>query len=233
MSPSKNLRTTLRLTLAAAAIAVTGLAGCSNNDMSDMPGMDQGSGSPAVTTPSTSAGPSTASTPTSGTPTSGNPAAGPHNDADVMFATMMIPHHQQAIEMSGMILAKQDITAEVTELAQQIKAAQGPEISQMSGWLAGWGENPSPMTMDHDMGGGGMGDGMMTQAEMDALEQADGDGAARLFLKGMIKHHQGAITMAQKELVEGQNSEAKQLAQQIIDDQKAEITTMNQLYERI
>lgn len=124
----------------------------------------------------------------------------------------------------------------MTELARQIKAAQGPEITQMSGWLAGWGEDPSPMAMDHDMGGdmgGDMGDGMMTQAEMDALEQATGDGAARLFLKGMIKHHEGAILMAQEELADGQNTEAKQLAQQIIDDQLAEIATMNRLYERI
>ena len=146
-----------------------------------------------------------------------------------MFAQAMIPHHQQAVAMSDMILAKDGIDAKVTDLATQIKAAQAPEIAQMSGWLAGWGENPSPsMGMDHDMGGG-----MMSQADMDALDQATGEDAARLFLTGMITHHKGAITMAQNEVANGQNPEAIALAQKIITDQQAEITTMNQLLEQL
>jgi uncharacterized protein (DUF305 family) len=63
----------------------------------------------------------------------------------VMFAQHMIPHHQQAIEMSDMILAKQDIDPRVVELANQIKAAQGPEIEQMQGWLKQWGQPTMPM----------------------------------------------------------------------------------------
>ena len=146
-----------------------------------------------------------------------------------MFAQAMIPHHQQAVAMSDMILAKDGIDAKVTDLATQIKAAQAPEIAQMSGWLAGWGENPSPsMGMDHDMGGG-----MMSQADMDALDQATGKDAARLFLTGMITHHKGAITMAQNEVANGQNPEAIALAQKIITDQQAEITTMNQLLTQL
>ncbi len=66
------------------------------------------------------------------------PAAA-HNQADVMFAHMMIPHHQQAIQMSDMILAKQGVDSRVVDLAMQIKAAQGPEIDQMQGWLDQWG----------------------------------------------------------------------------------------------
>jgi uncharacterized protein (DUF305 family) len=105
---------------------------------------------------------------------------------------MMIPHHNQAIEMSDMLLAKSGIDPKVTALAQKIKAAQGPEVAQMSGWLAGWGQNPSPSMggmagMDH-------GDGTMSKVDMDALETATGDKAAQLFVTGMIKHHQGAIT---------------------------------------
>ena len=115
----------------------------------------------------------------------------PHNDADVMFAQHMIPHHQQAIEMADLLLAKDGINTQVSDLARQIKAAQAPEITRMSGWLAGWGENPSPsMTMDHDTGVG-----MMNQTDMDALEKATGDKATRLFLAGMIEHHTGAIAM--------------------------------------
>ncbi len=57
-----------------------------------------------------------------------------------MFAQMMLPHHSQAIEMSDMLLDKQDIPADVTALAEQIKAAQGPEIAQLESWLEQWGE---------------------------------------------------------------------------------------------
>ncbi len=104
-------RTTLRRSLAvAAALAVTGLTGCSTNDPSTMPGMDHGSsGSPSAASSSQAA--------------SATPAAGPHNDADVMFAHTMIPHHQQAIEMSDMILTKDAIDPQVSDLAEQIKAA--------------------------------------------------------------------------------------------------------------
>lgn len=79
------------------------------------------------------------------------------------------------------------------------------------------------------MGGMGAGDGLMSQADMDALGQASGDDAARLYLTGMIKHHQGAVTMAQTELAQGQNPDAKKLAQSIVMTQKAEITEMNGL----
>ena len=78
-----------------------------------------------------------------------------------------------------------------------------------------------------------MGGGTMTRAEMEALGKASGDEAARLFLTGMIKHHQGAITMAEHELANGQNAEARQLAQEIITAQKAEIDKMNQLLRQL
>jgi uncharacterized protein (DUF305 family) len=78
-------------------------------------------------------------------PTTTSAAAEAHNQADVMFAQHMIPHHQQAIEMSDMILAKQDIDPRVVELANQIKTAQGPEIEQMQGWLKQWGQPTMPM----------------------------------------------------------------------------------------
>lgn len=203
---------TVRLAAAAVTVlAVTGSAGCSTNDSSPMPGMSgMGHGS---------------STASAAPPGSASPASGPHNQADVMFAQMMIPHHQQAIEMSDIILAKTGIDAAVTDLAAKIKAAQGPEITTMAGWLAEWGQNPSPST--------GMGGGMMSQADMDALRDADGDDAARLFLTGMITHHQGAIAMAKQELADGQNPDAKQLAQNIIDAQQAEIATMNTLLQNL
>jgi uncharacterized protein (DUF305 family) len=84
------------------------------------------------------------------------------------------------------------------------------------------------MGMDHDMGGG-----MMSQADMDALDQASGKDATRLFLTGMVTHHKGAITMAQEEVANGENPEAIALAKKIIADQQAEIDTMNQLLEQL
>jgi uncharacterized protein (DUF305 family) len=90
---------------------------------------------------------------TSASPTTTSAAAEAHNQADVMFAQHMIPHHQQAIEMSDMILAKQGIDPRVVELANQIKAAQGPEIEQMQGWLTQWGLPTMPMMPGMEMPG--------------------------------------------------------------------------------
>ena len=146
-----------------------------------------------------------------------------HNQADVTFATMMVPHHQQAIEMSDTLLAKQGVDARVTELAQKIKAAQQPEIDTMNGWLSTWGQKP-------DMGGMDMGgDGMMSQQDMDALKNASGADASTLFLTQMIQHHQGAITMATTETEQGKATDAVALAKTIAAAQTAEIATMKQL----
>ncbi|MEU1956068.1 DUF305 domain-containing protein [Nocardia rhamnosiphila] len=160
-----------------------------------------------------------------------------HNQADVMFAQMMIPHHSQAIEMSDMLLAKQGIPEPVTALASQIKAAQGPEIDQLTTWLGQWGqptEMPGDMPGHHDMpgmtgpGAGGM-EGMMSEQDMQALSAAQGTEAARLFSTQMITHHEGAIGMAQTEIEDGQFPDAVAMARTIVDTQQQEIDTMRQL----
>ncbi|PND56153.1 DUF305 domain-containing protein [Mycobacterium sp. ENV421] len=179
------------------------------------------------------------------------PAAA-HNQADMMFARMMIPHHRQAIEMSDMILAKQGIDARVVDLAKQIKAAQGPEIETMQGWLNQWGMpgmpgmdnmpgmNGTPSNAPSDHGGmhgsdmPGMDDvpgmeGMMSPADLQALQNAQGVEAGKLYLTQMIKHHQGAITMAQNEIKGGQFADAIALAKSIATSQQKEIDTMNQI----
>src|SRR3954453_19026180 len=115
-----------------------------------------------------------------------------HNDADMMFAQHMIPHHQQAVEMSDVVLGKQGIDPRVTQLATQIKAAQAPEIQQMQGWLSQWGTPAMPPMSGHDMPGM---QGMMSGADMTALQNARGVEASKLFLTQMIAHHEGAITM--------------------------------------
>ena len=127
-----------------------------------MEGMDMGQESSAAAAPTatteSSAEPSTdTSAEASAGASSGasDEAMAEHNDADVMFAQMMIPHHRQAVEMSEMILTKDGIDPQVTELATTIKDAQGPEIETMTGWLEAWGE---PMEPEGGMEGHDMGD---------------------------------------------------------------------------
>ena len=152
---------------------------------------------------------------------SASPAADVNN-ADMQFTMMMIPHHEQAVEMADMILAKDGIDKRVITLAEQIKAAQGPEIELMESWLDDWGTPMGDMDgMDHG--------GMMSDTDMQALEGATGAEASRLFLEQMIVHHEGAIEMAQTEVDNGQNVDAIALAENIIDSQTTEITTMEDI----
>ncbi|MHC9294092.1 DUF305 domain-containing protein [Mycobacterium sp. LTG2003] len=201
---------------AGALVAVAVAAGCSST----------------TETQPTAAGPSASVTASSSV--SAQPQA--HNDADVMFAQHMIPHHQQAVEMSDMLLAKQGVDPRVSELATQIKAAQGPEIEQMQGWLDEWGNPPRPPmpgghgNMDHGNMPGMEGmQGMMSEADMAALQNAQGVEAVKLFLTQMIAHHEGAITMAQDEIDDGQFPDAVEMARTIVTTQQQEIDTMRGL----
>jgi uncharacterized protein (DUF305 family) len=156
----------------------------------------------------------------------GSSESGEFSRADVMFAQMMIPHHEQAIEMSDLILAEDGASPEVVALAEQITAAQSPEIEQMESWLEEWGV--PAMRGDGHGAMGGMG-GMLSEAEMDALEAADGAEAERLYLEGMIEHHEGAIAMADQHQENGENAEALELTASIIESQTAEIELMQEL----
>ena len=179
------------------------LAACGNTGPTPgMPGMDHG-----------------------GNSSSPSGMAHPEVDAaDSMFVMMMIPHHEQAIEMSDMILAENDVDQAVLDLARQIKAAQAPEITLMKSWLKEWG-----MPSTGGMEGMDHGGGMMSDDDMAALEAASGSDAARLYLEQMIEHHQGAIDMAQDELDDGANADVLALAEQIVTSQTAEIARMEEL----
>jgi uncharacterized protein (DUF305 family) len=155
--------------------------------------------------------------------TSGADASTEANAADVMFAQMMIPHHEQALEMSAIVLAKHGVDPEVAELAEQIAAAQGPEIDQLEAWLDEWGAPRMPG--DHDMGM----DGMLTDAELDELEAADGASGSDLFLEQMIEHHEGAIDMAEAHQESGEHEGALELSAAIIETQAGEIERMREL----
>lgn len=163
----------------------------------------------------------------SSAPSASVSASSAANAADVMFTQMMIPHHEQAVVMSEAMLAKKDISAEVTTLATQIKNAQQPEIDQMKNWLNAWGAS------DHGNHSGHTGmDGMLTPAELDALRTAQGAEAEKLFLTGMIKHHEGAVAMAKQVRADGSAPAVRTLADAIISSQQAEIDQMKKLLAR-
>lgn len=157
----------------------------------------------------------------------GPPATGAKNDADVEFATMMIPHHAQAVEMADLAI-KGATDPKIKALAPKIKAAQSPEIARMSGWLTGWGA-PVPGAADDMSGMGGQAGGMMSAGQMADLGSATGSAFDRMWLQMMIEHHEGAVAMAKTGLAEGTNPEGKQLAQSIIDGQSGEIAEMKSI----
>lgn len=162
---------------------------------------------------------------------SGEEVSAEHNDADVMFAQMMIPHHQQAVEMSEMLLAKDDVPQETADFAQGVMDAQGPEIERMNAMLEAWGEDP--VTESDDMGDHGDMSGMMSEDDMNQLEDAAGADAAQLYLEQMIEHHEGAVEMAEEQVSGGENPQAVALAEQVIDDQETEITEMETMLDEM
>lgn len=199
----------------AAGLALSACGG--SDETSPMNGADHGS-TPMMSTSTSASTPAGAAT----------PAAGEHNDADVAFATEMIGHHRQAVDMAAMAGA-QAKSPQVKRLAAQIEAAQAPEIAQMTTWLTGWGAPAPTQGMHHS---GESMNGMMTMEQMDALSKAKGGAFDQIFLQGMITHHQGALTMATTELTSGANTEAKKLAQTIQDSQTREINLMKTLLQQ-
>lgn len=140
--------------------------------------------------------------------------------ADVMFAQMMIPHHQQAVDL-GAIAQNGEASPEVLALAKDISNDQTHEIEHMQSWLTAAGASEH---MDHEMAM----DGMLTEVELETLKAAKGAEFDRLFLEGMIAHHEGAISMAQA-VFDSKNSEVAELAALIIESQTKQIQYMKEL----
>jgi uncharacterized protein (DUF305 family) len=157
------------------------------------------------------------------------------NADDRAFATDMIPHHEQAIELSALV-PERSTNPELIALANQITAAQQPEINALRVFLVQWDENPednadgSDGSASHGAGGHhGQMQGMVDDATMAKLQSLSGPEFDKLWLQSMISHHQGAIEMAKAEVANGLNVDVKRMAQSIIDSQQAEITQMNQM----
>ncbi len=142
-------------------------------------------------------------------------------DSELMFAQMMIPHHQQAVTMASFVVGK-TTNQDILDLASQIKVAQEPEINELINWLetsgAGLGNG------DHSMHMGGM----LTDAELVELNAATGAEFEKLFLEGMIKHHQGAIEMLST-VAGSTNPAVIAFANAVRVGQSAEIKTMQDL----
>jgi uncharacterized protein (DUF305 family) len=148
-----------------------------------------------------------------------------HNAADVTFAQNMIPHHQQALEMAAMV-PSHTANRNVIVMAKHISADQRSGIDALHQLLEQWGE---PTGRDHD-GHGGMGmDGMVDAATMNKLPSLNGDAFDELWLRSMIRHHKGAVTMATTEMTNGEDPTAVKMAKMIVDWQQIEIGRMNAL----
>ena len=149
-------------------------------------------------------------------------ARGTLSDADIMFLQMMIPHHQQAVDM-GTLAETRASNPEVKALAAKIKAEQAPEIAQMTQWLTDAGlPTKASMHMGHGM------DGILSDAQMSALSNATGTAFDKLYLEGMIAHHEGAIAMVSM-LKTSDNPNTTQLGAAIVKSQTAQIAQMKAL----
>ena len=159
------------------------------------------------------------------------------NDADVEFATSMIEHHAQAIEMANYTIGREGVDPRIADLAQQVRIGQTREIDTLSGWLEEWGE-PVPETgfatgdsHSHSEDSGtpdehaGM-PGMMSEEEMDALAAAADARFETRWLAMMIEHHRGAVVMAEDVAEDGDSGAVAELAESIKADQQGEIARM-------
>jgi uncharacterized protein (DUF305 family) len=166
-----------------------------------------------------------------------------HNDTDVQFASDMIQHHTQALDMVRLAETR-TLDPQVEKLADDIRAAQAPEIETMTGWLEDWDEKVPDSMSGHDMGdmesdsmdgmdssdgSGSEMPGMMSSAEMAALASASDGDFQDMWLQMMIEHHEGAVEMAETEQADGEYAPAIELAGNIIKSQTAEIDEMKSL----
>ncbi|MFE7767771.1 DUF305 domain-containing protein [Streptomyces sp. NPDC057438] len=207
----KHLRRAVATGIAVAAGTLF-LTACGN----DMNGMDHGSGK-ATASPTATA-------------TTGKAASTDFNKADVAFAQMMIPHHEQALEMARLADDRASDT-EIKEIAATIEKAQDPEIRTMKGWLKSWNEPTgveSMPGMEH-----GDGDGMMSGSDMEHLKGVKNAEFDKMFAEMMIEHHNGAIAMARDEQKDGENTAAMTMAGDIVRGQSAEVDQLEGVLDRL
>jgi uncharacterized protein (DUF305 family) len=148
-----------------------------------------------------------------------------YTGADIMFLQMMIPHHQQAVDISNLAM-KTSKDAELLALAKKIAADQAAEIIQMKAWLKDAGAGTD---MGHSMEGMG---GMLNDAELSALNAETGTKFDLLWLKGMTGHHDGAIHMTTM-IRDASNPDIKAFGEKVVADQSAQIEQMQAMIARL
>jgi uncharacterized protein (DUF305 family) len=215
----------------AVVVALLALAGCSDGSNDD-PGADRAADDGDVTVIQPGRPDEEASTGAPEEPVQAEPS-----HADIAFAQMMVPHHAQAIEMARLARTRAADPG-VRAIAARIRAAQGPEIVALSTWLERQGvEVPQPgddpREYDHSRHGHDPMMGMLTDAEMAALARAHGARFDRLFLQGMIQHHQGAVEMADNLAAEGTDTLMTEMAADVHATQTAEIARMRVLLSEL
>ncbi|MEU4079435.1 DUF305 domain-containing protein [Streptomyces venezuelae] len=145
------------------------------------------------------------------------------NSADFTYVQMMVVHHRQALTMTA-LAPQRAASPQVKKVAERIAAAQKPEIDAMEGWLKNNGGPREQAGHDHHSM-----PGMATEAQLKELGAAKGEAFDELFLKLMVTHHEGAVTMAAEVLSEGNNVLVEEMANDVIAQQTAEIGRMRRL----
>jgi uncharacterized protein (DUF305 family) len=145
-------------------------------------------------------------------------------DFDLDFASMMIPHHQSAVDMSEMYLPKAK-DEKIKAMAQNIINSQKKEIEDLKTMITNHKPSVKKETADAGHGAGGHNELMdamnMMMAKMKAM-QMSGD-VDKDFVSMMIPHHQSAVDMAENEISHGKHVEMKKFAQSVIEGQSKEI----------
>ena len=163
----------------------------------------------------------------------------PRSQADVEFMQGMIMHHAQAVEMTALIASHTE-DKDLRLLGARISSSQSGEIRFMKRWLAARGESlsmamPEMPNMDTSHQTMALMPGMLTPQQMEALRNAKGAEFDRLFLTGMIQHHNGALTMV-KDLFDtagaGQDADVFNFATDADNTQRAEIRIMQTMLQK-
>jgi uncharacterized protein (DUF305 family) len=156
-----------------------------------------------------------------------------YSQPDLMFAQMMIPHHEQALEMS-IIALEVSKNNDVLAIAQGIFDGQDTEIQQMKSWLSSSSAKSAAEQMDHEAMGHGSGQmaGMASYEQIDQLAELATPEFDKLFLTLMIAHHEGALEMVSL-IEDSRNAEASTLAKEIVMTQKQEISKMKELLKEL
>jgi uncharacterized protein (DUF305 family) len=149
-----------------------------------------------------------------------------YNSLDTVFVRMMIPHHQQALEMAELADTRAG-DPRIRAFAERIRAAQGPEIGLLRGWLGARGLPADVPGHDH-----GTMRGMQSPESMRQLADARGTDFDRLFVRMMSDHHQGAVQFATDLLTVGADPTLNEFATSLATEQTVEIARLRTLTPR-